>query len=341
MVKFKKLKKFGFILTLASSFLLVIGCLFVLTGRNFLSFIFSLTIPVLVVFNFMFLFYWLLKRNIKSLYPVIGLLVYFLCFTSFFQINLKKESTTKNAFSLLSYNAMGFNERHEFKNEGIGTKLEGFIKKQDADIVCIQEFSGRKFNNFDDVYPYRFIGWREGVEKSMQAIFSKFLIVNTGYLDFPNTLNNAMFADIEYNGEIVRVYNLHLESFGVRVNLSDINPYGLSSLFSKVSEAQRKRYKQLQLILDHSNKFEGKIIITGDFNSTQFSSTYKGFKNSRKDTFVEAGSGFGKTYSLFNYPLRLDYILVDDVFKVISHKNFDLKLSDHEPILAELELIKK
>ena len=61
-------------------------------------------------------------------------------------------------------------------------------------------------------------------------------------------------------------------------------------------------------------------------------------KNNKKDTFIERGKGFGSTYELFNYPFKIDHILVDEAFEVVSHKNFNINLSDHEPVLVEIKL---
>ena len=61
-------------------------------------------------------------------------------------------------------------------------------------------------------------------------------------------------------------------------------------------------------------------------------------KEDFQDTFLERGSGFGRTYDLWKIPLRIDYILVDDDFEVLAHKNYDERLSDHYPVMATLRL---
>ena len=78
------------------------------------------------------------------------------------------------------------------------------------------------------------------------------------------------------------------------------------------------------------------IVLCGDFNNTNYSWAYRNLRNDLNDSFVEAGKGFGKTYSFNGYPLRIDFILPDSRYKVNEHRNFDIKLSDHEPILVRL-----
>ena len=39
------------------------------------------------------------------------------------------------------------------------------------------------------------------------------------------------------------------------------------------------------------------------------------------------------------FPMRIDFILTDKRIKTLSHKTYDLQLSDHYPIHAELEFV--
>ncbi|GAA4885223.1 hypothetical protein GCM10023311_04800 [Flaviramulus aquimarinus] len=239
--------------------------------------------------------------------------------------------------SILTYNVKGNSIK---KDEYFGTrnhKILQFVKKQDPDIVVFQEFWNYGFVKYY-MYPYRFVGYRSEISKSLQFILSKYPIIKQGYIDFPNTLNNAMFVDIDYEGEVFRLYNIHLQSFNIKIASELSDSKKAKSIFYKISNAQNLRRNQVKLIQSHEKEFEGKTIFCGDFNSTPFSSTYQILKGSRKDTYIEAGSGLGTTYSLIKYPLRLDYILADKDFEVISHQNFNINLSDHEPILARLDI---
>ena len=91
------------------------------------------------------------------------------------------------------------------------------------------------------------------------------------------------------------------------------------------------------MVKNEANTCNKKVIICGDFNSTQFSLPYKILKKGLIDSFISKGNGLGTTYSLYHYPLRLDYFLVDKNIDIVSHKKFDLNLSDHEPILIKLK----
>jgi len=304
---------------------------------NFFSFIFSVSIPLFVLINLFFLFYYCVKKKKYLLFFIVSLSVYFFTFNSFFQYNFKKTSSSNKPFTILSYNTRNFNSRNYIPENNISNKIVDFIRNKDADIVCFQEFSAIKYKEFKE-YPYIFKTNIITRNKSVQCILSKFPIVNKGLVNFPNTSNNAMFVDILYNKEVIRIYNIHLQSFKVEMNSNwDIDNKHYN-IFKKISKTVSMQNEQTEIILNHIKSFSGKIILSGDFNSTQYTLNYKKLKSDRKDTFIEAGFGLGTTYKLFFYPLRLDFILSDNKIKVLSHENFNLKLSDHEPVFAKLAL---
>ncbi len=324
------------VLSVFFGLLLVLGCVCVLTGKNYFAFVFSLTLPTLVIFNLVGVIYLGFKKSKFVFLPVIGLILFFSFFDSFFQFN---EVPVKNEYSenlsVLTYNVHGFDSKE--KENGIVS----FIEQFHPDIILFQEFSAIKYKLFAKNYPYWIKTNLLAPNKSILAIFSKYPIKSKSVLNvlkFPNSNNIAMYVDIQYKNETIRVYNLHLESFGLRLNSSLYSEKGISRFLSRVSRAQKRRTQQVDLIKKSMNDFKGKILICGDFNSTQFSPTYLKLKKDKKDSFIEKGNGLGTTYNLKGYPLRLDYILVDKEIKVLTHKNFKLGFSDHEPVLVNLNI---
>ena len=85
-----------------------------------------------------------------------------------------------------------------------------------------------------------------------------------------------------------------------------------------------------------------KVFLSSDFTSTDlnnnsFSDIYNFISKGRNDAFLEKGSGFGSTYRFPFFPLRIDYIFTSKNIKVLDFKTYDIKLSDHKPILAKLQ----
>jgi len=58
-------------------------------------------------------------------------------------------------------------------------------------------------------------------------------------------------------------------------------------------------------------------------------------KKGKNDAFEVAGKGFGKTFD-YKLPVRIDYILTDKQINVNNFKTYDVKFSDHFPIMARI-----
>jgi endonuclease/exonuclease/phosphatase family metal-dependent hydrolase len=109
-------------------------------------------------------------------------------------------------------------------------------------------------------------------------------------------------------------------------------------IIKRLTKAFVKQQGQVEKFLLHKAQFKGKTIICGDLNNTAYSWAYHQIKNQMNDTFIEAGNGFGKTFDLRKYPLRIDFILVDKSLEVNEHQNFTETYSDHFPVMARIGL---
>ena len=97
-----------------------------------------------------------------------------------------------------------------------------------------------------------------------------------------------------------------------------------------------KRSQQVERIIEHINKTPHRTIICGDFNDTPMSYAYHTLAKNRKDTFEEAGKGFGATFIPVWPLLRIDYLLVPEDSQCMSHTILKTRLSDHYPVSAEV-----
>lgn len=238
---------------------------------------------------------------------------------------------------IMSYNVWGFNKNGWIKTPGIGDSIVEFITTQNPDILCIQEHNRTKHQQLGQ-YTYR-SETPYPARRTTQAIFSKYPIVNNGSLDLPGTINNIIYADIVFHKDTVRVYNLHLQSFRIVPSADNFSDGEKSErTYNRLVDTFSKQLEQAKIFRAHLAESPYTNILCGDFNNTQFSNVYKIVKGDMKDSFLEGGNGFGRTYDLWKLPLRIDYILADPDFEVLSHQNFDVKLSDHYPVMATLRL---
>lgn len=314
--------------------LLITGFISSYSNLGALSVLISVFLPVIFILNGGFSVYYLLK---KRYWFLIGSALFIFKFPSFYQLNSSNDTKIDTSISILSYNVRQFNHDHDIHKEGIDKEIADKIARISPDILAIQESAFKKSLNIKG-YKYRFLGYRENVRKSLLVTYSKYPIVASGYIDFPNTLNNAIYTDIKVNKDTIRVYNTHLQSFKVDFHNDITATNKLTSYFKSVNKGHKKQIEQADLVKNHSKSSNKKIIICGDFNATQYSLPYKILSKNLKDSFLKRGSGMGTTYKLLEYPLRLDYFLVDNNVKIINHKNFNLKLSDHEPVLLNFSL---
>lgn len=300
----------------------------------------SLAVPFLIIIHVLFILYWWLT-GFKKQFLLSAVCIILAITFSFFPYKFKEKKVISGSqIKVMNFNVRLFNRYQWIDDKSIPSKISEFIKQQNPDIITFQEYFPTKEFSLD--YPYKYVQLIKGKKNDFgQAIYSKFQIVNKGSLDFKNSSNNAIFVDIIKNSDTIRVYNIHLESLGIKaenVDLADLDETKSKKLLQRLSASFIKQQTQVEQFLNHKNNCTYKIIISGDFNNTAYSWAYHKIKGDLKDTFLEAGKGFGKTFSFNRYPLRIDFILVDKKFNVNQHQSFDINLSDHEPIQATLGL---
>ncbi|MGZ3755660.1 MAG: endonuclease/exonuclease/phosphatase family protein [Mucilaginibacter sp.] len=256
------------------------------------------------------------------------------------------------------HNFMGLDTSHRSFIHDTVFKL---IKDEQPDIVSLQEFS---VNIESSKYIYA------GAVKSMQsnqyyfkpynlsewdtigvAILSKFPIINHGVIS--NSINQpkieAIFVDVKTGPRVFRVYALHLKPTDLKeqdhnyikklTHRANVNVHELSTILRKLKIAFQKRADQVVLIKQHAGKCPYPYLITGDFNDTPISFAVNQISKGLKNAFIEKGAGSGITY-FGDFPhFQIDYILASQQFKVVSYQTIRKKVSDHYPILSDLELM--
>ena len=333
------INKFLFFLNVIFGSLLLLSCLVpYLSVANFpyLSLL-SLMVPLLVLFNFIFLGYWLVQGNRNLWFSAVILALGYFFLGTFFKFTLSEEPIRKEDISVMSFNTRGFNRTGLIREKTIDRQIVDLVRSDDPDIVCFQEFDYQRSKGKDfDRYPYSYINFESG--KVVQAIYSKFPIIDKGSLNFPESANNAIFADIVIKKDTIRVYNLHLESHKVIPSMRRISREPKAKLIQRMGKSFAKQQEQATLFNADRNASPYKKIICGDLNNTQFSNVYRQIKGDMRDSFLEKGTGYGRTYNFKYYPVRIDFILIDKAFEVKAHKNYDVKLSDHFPVMASFKI---
>jgi len=296
----------------------------------------SLIFPYIVLLNLLFVLYWLLQFKKYMFISLLILLINYNNIRSVFQWKGAHREEPKG-FVLMSYNVRLFNAYEWIKRKGVDVDISNYIKDQNPDIVCLQEFREDAQTNFKQ-FSYHQIALKGKKRKVGLAIFSKNKIIDKGTLNFKDTYNNAIWADILLGNDTIRVYNVHLQSYMI-VHPEDLISQNKSEVSSKLRRVFDRQQTQAKLVAEHIEKTKLKTIIAGDFNNTSFSAPYRILKDNKNDAFVEAGQGFGITWKYKFVPLRIDFILPDKRIDVLQFETLNyVNFSDHFPIKALLQV---
>ena len=307
--------------------------------------VFTLFMPLFFLANGLFFVYWAIQFKKRMILSGIVLLVGITFFNKFYKFSAKEFQESDKDFTVMSYNVRLFNVFKWLDRDDIPDVILEFINTENPDILCIQEFSNSA--NIDlKVYPYKYVLMEGKQIKTGQAIFSKFPIIDQGNIVFPHSNNNVIFADIKKGKDIIRVYNMHLQSIKISPDVNEISEnidvidqQKSKYLYIRISKAFKQQQEQAAIFKEHEKNCKYPIIICGDMNNSAFSYVYRNIKGKLKDSFEEAGKGFGATYKFKYYPARIDYIFADETMEVKQFESFpDFQNSDHYPIMAKLSM---
>ncbi|WP_457616088.1 endonuclease/exonuclease/phosphatase family protein [Lutibacter sp.] len=299
---------------------------------SFLS-LFSLITPLLILINSAFSVYWLVLLKRQFMLSTIVLLIGYQQVNALYNIQEKKVFYNSDV-KIMSYNVRLFNLYNWIDNKGIDEKIKSFIEEKKPSILCVQEYYTAP--HIAQMFPYKYTKINPKKKQPGLAIFSKLKIINYGSLNFENSNNNAIFIDVVKLKDTIRIYNVHLQSLKVNPEKETLSKENSEKLRVQIQKAFKKQAHQVALLVKHQKNNNYKSILCGDFNNTAFSWAYRKLKSDKKDAFVEAGEGFGKTMD-FMFPFRIDFILTDEKIKIHNFKTYNVKYSDHFPIMARVK----
>lgn len=297
--------------------------------------IFSLAVPPLVILNLVFMLYWLFALKKQWMLSFLVLLLGYSSVLSLYKFGGTSSVVTSTAVKVMSYNVRIFNKYQWIEEEEVKEGIIDLVGEEDPDILCFQEFHKDEEDSFSQ-YPFRYVKYKAGT--TGQVIFSKFPIVGEGSLDFPDSGNNAIYADLKVKEDTLRVYNLHLQSFMINPEKEEISQENSNRIANRMGAAFSRQKVQADIFEEHRDSCTYPVVTCGDLNNTQFSAIYKQIRGEATDTFEEKGEGTGKTYYFKYYPLRIDFIFADEPIQVVSHKNRYEFYSDHYPVISQLKV---
>ena len=307
-----------------------------------------------------FLLLWAVKRLSKSfVIPLLALLPAFFFVGRYVRIDTEEERSERmtaegERLKIVSYNVGRF--ALEDKEAGIDSRAEcvdsvfSFLKSQDADIICLQEFrvpDADKVKSYVNRYMKGYNAEYYMFPSSSGAFgnitLSRIPVKGKGKIKFDESANLAIYSDYQYAGEQFRIYNCHFESYNVSVSgllrgLVQRDSLLIYSTGDKMKRSITRRPKQVDKVFEHIEECPIETFVCGDFNDNPMSYTYYRMTRGRKDTFRVAGNGFGASFASMWPMLRIDYILCPKKYAPVTHSTPRIPYSDHYPVVSQIAL---
>ncbi|WP_437919146.1 endonuclease/exonuclease/phosphatase family protein [Sphingobacterium sp. LRF_L2] len=316
-------------------------------------------LPILLL-NIGFVVYWLIRRRIYALFTIVPILLGWNLLNQHLGFHSANDKTEHRDSSIrvMTFNAHLFTGMEEGSKTDIKNEVISLIQDADPDILCFQEFytkikGSKKMTHrikadagFEDFYFEP--AMKSEHEGYGQVIFSKFPIINSGSITKNEYgINRIIFADIVRQQDTIRVYNVHLRSFGLQTEDKAFiqNPSNTADeedatrrVGRKLKYAFEQRSRQAEALRDHIDSTSYPVMVMGDFNDTPMSYSVNLIRRGLKNAFRERGQGWGVTHYEMLPIFQIDYIFSSPTFDIERYKIVKAKLSDHYPVWADIRL---
>lgn len=346
----KAVSKYLYFMSIIFTFILMVMNLVALNAGN-TNPIYSTTLPLLamglpllIIINILFLIYWLIRFKIWVVFPIIAVAFSYNFIGTMYKFG-SPDKEVKGGIGIATYNVRGFNKE---QTGTIANDIKEYMMRKNVDVICFQEYSDnvtftkeKVSTNYKEDYPYMVTG------KSDMVIFSRYPIRDSKRIDFEGTNNSALWADIDVNGKLIRVFNVHMQTTGINrslrhaakmkeagKNLTDTQIYG--SVVDNYVEQFKQRAGQAITVSNEVRMTDKPVLLCGDFNDIPYSYTYHILKSKLKDGFKSCGKGFMYTYRGAKSLMRIDYILHSPELTGIAYFSDDMSYSDHNPVIMRV-----
>jgi endonuclease/exonuclease/phosphatase family metal-dependent hydrolase len=365
-------KKFFIVTNIILALLFLLGCYGGLLNPQYYWPVGFLTLAsfYLLALLFLFILFWGFVKPKCSLISIAAILLAFKPVTNIIPLRFSTTFTKqKQAAQLrvMSWNVEHFDILEHKTHPERKQQMLDLIQDYQPDIAVFQEMVGsdavpKAINYIPDIQQQeQFTGYHYSYNPKLDfdgnhhfgiITFSKYPIINKKTLSFfPYDYNSIFqYSDIVKEADTFRVFNIHLQSLKFSSNnLEYIDKPTITdeadierskSVISKLKKGFLKRKIQAERIRAEIDKSPYPVIVCGDFNDLPNSYAYNTIGKGMKNAFVEKGSGIGRTFSGISPTLRIDNIFVSNKFDVSGFICIRKKLSDHFPVITDLQFKK-
>ena len=348
-------KKHGWFsrLTFGTATLIVCGLLaicylsvFVNPARAWYFTVFGLLFIPLGLLAFVFLLWAIRRRSRTAGLLLVALLPAVFLIGKYYQFKAP-EPEREPTLKIVSYNVGLFAHGNmDDKRLVLADSIDAFLRRTDADIICLQEFYLPNTLNMDAWFRDRFPGYKAeyyvltGAKgHAGNVTLSRRPVLYKGKIDFEKSTNLALHTDIQLDSTVLRFYNCHFESYNISLSglvksIGHREENVMEDTGHKMRRSITQRPKQVEEVIKDIDACPVRSVVLGDFNDNPLSYTVHRLLRGRQDAFVQAGKGFGATFRTFWPLLRIDYILCPRDLRAVSYEVPKVKYSDHYPVIA-------
>ncbi len=338
----------------------------------------GLFFPFITALLILFVVFWLVVKRSWSFISLIILVMGFAAIS--LHLPFKTESDFRKEKAKGELRVMSWNVRHfipfdesSFKPDRLRHRQQILeqIAEYQPDVICFQEFIsmpgdeekdplfqlknkyGYKYHQFagEDIFGTR--------QYSGIAIFSRYPIMDGNSISYPTSFDsnveNPIYADILFAGDTIRVFSVHLQSFGFGSReydaIDDIKAEGDHNIRDSKNILRKMRNtfswhgRQADFLSEEIKASPHPAMIMGDLNDVPGSYAYAVMRGNREDAFLQQGAGLGATFTSSSSfilqllpTLRIDYIFHPKIFSTSQFLIGGRRLSDHSFLLADIRL---
>ena len=319
----------------------------------------GMTLPVFLLINLAFLFFWLVFKWRMVWISVLGLVLAYVPISIYMPLN-SSQDIPEGALKIISYNVCAYGGN--FKYDDGFEKVRDYLVEEKPDIVCIQEdidtWRRYVFLHYEKTFAYNDTMVIANNPQSYNAlgIHSKYPIIHRERIAYPSKANGSVAWWLKVGDDTLIVVNNHFES--CHLNKDDRAQYlqmikgkmprdsvreESKLLLVKLAEANAKRSGQIRTVrqyaLDHG---QYPVIVCGDFNDSPISYSRHAMAEVLTDCYATTGKGIGLSYNQKAFSFRIDHFFCNDRLQPYCCEiDGKMDASDHNPLICWVKIAPK
>lgn len=319
----------------------------------------GMTLPVFLLINLVFLFFWVVFKWRMVWISVLGLVLAYVPISIYMPLN-SSQDIPEGALKIISYNVCAYGGN--FKYDDGFEKVRDYLVEEKPDIVCIQEdidtWRRYVFLHYEKTFAYNDTMVIANNPQSYNAlgIHTKYPIIRRERIAYPSKANGSVAWWLKVGNDTLIVVNNHFES--CHLNKDDRAQYlqmikgkmprdsvreESKLLLVKLAEANAKRSGQIRTVrqyaLDHG---QYPVIVCGDFNDSPISYSRHAMAEVLTDCYATTGKGIGLSYNQKAFSFRIDHFFCNDKLQPYRCEiDGKMDASDHNPLICWVKIAPK